>query len=402
MNLSLAEVCERTTKLLGIPKRCLCNFACGEKHPVSRRTAARITIAMSTPLSASTKHTHNCMHGELSDRRAAPVLMTPQGYGADVAPHGSPRRAMQEYGGFASWGDELFPKYEPKASGRKPLRIYFDVSKLERDPGLSCFSYGETFTDEKGKKKRCGWNDVITSAKREMLSAKLLTGAGAFFSELLSVRRVVGPLRIRSSTCGFDNGVQVPQWMRDDGVPETDFVIFLTMRPINSYETVAFAGHCEQDQTGRPTAAQFNWAPSQMSATSSAFMIDYYTRIVHVARDSKRGPLPKRSAPAASDRPCSTPRARRRRCMSLPTRSSSRPSSSPTSRRRLPTRRARTEPTSSALASPTCPTTPAKCARRSRRRASSVPCRSTSAATRCGELCWRTAAAPAPRAATGR
>ena len=221
------------------------------------------------------EHTHRCVHGELHERRAAPVLMTPQAYGDDPW-HGRIMQLLPDTlrGGSAAAIEQQYPEYEPPSAVRKPLRIHFDVSRLEDDPGFSCFSWGGEFEDETGKKTQCGWNDVITESKRRLLTETLLPGVGRFFSELLSVRHVHGPLRIRSSTCGFDNGVIVPQWMRDHGVPDTDLVVFLTMRPINSYETVAFAGHCEQDQTGRPTASQFNWAPSQLTETSSPFMIE--------------------------------------------------------------------------------------------------------------------------------
>ena len=231
----------------------------------------------SANMSAPHEHTHRCVHGELHERRAAPVLMTPQAYGDDPW-HGRILQLLPDTlrgGSAAAAVEQQYPEYEPPSAVRKPLRIHFDVSRLVDDPGFSCFSWGGEFKDETGKKTPCGWNDVITESKRRLLTETLLPGVGRFFSELLSVRHVHGPLRIRSSTCGFDNGVTVPQWMRDHGVPDTDLVVFLTMRPINSYETVAFAGHCEQDQTGRPTASQFNWAPSQLAETSSPFMIEY-------------------------------------------------------------------------------------------------------------------------------
>ena len=41
------------------------------------------------------------------------------------------------------------------------------------------------------------------------------------------------------------------------------------MRPIDSPDTVAYGGHCEVDQTGRPIAAHFNWAPAQMITYSN-------------------------------------------------------------------------------------------------------------------------------------
>ena len=243
---------------------------------------------------------HNCVHGQLA--RVAPVAVVAQNYAvpdselqrvAELPEEAHGRRVEADWVEADAEGAEppaagypLSPSPPPPppppltdSTGRLPLRIHFDVSKLSEDPGRSCFDLHGTYRDEKGNPQRCGWGDIITPTKRALLADKLLPAAGQFLTDLLAVHRVVGPLFVHETTCGFQGGVEVPSWMRTVGVPDADFVIFLTMRPIEAMETVAFSGHCQQDQTGRPIAAQFNWAPAQLRETSSQFMIEYYTRV---------------------------------------------------------------------------------------------------------------------------
>ena len=42
---------------------------------------------------------------------------------------------------------------------------------------------------------------------------------------------------------------------------------------------VAFAGHCEQDQEGRPIAAHFNWSPRHLSEAPDAWTVRYLVRV---------------------------------------------------------------------------------------------------------------------------
>ena len=158
--------------------------------------------------------------------------------------------------------------------------MHVDTSRLDADPDHSCFSRWDTYVDQLGKRIQCGSSDVITDEKRALLKMELIPRAVNFLRDLLSVHRVHGKLRLSSVSCGYEAGVAVPEWMRQDGLADADFVIFVTMRPIKSPDTVAYSGHCEVDQTGRPIAAHFNWAPSQMLVASSEFMRDYLARIV--------------------------------------------------------------------------------------------------------------------------
>ena len=44
-------------------------------------------------------------------------------------------------------------------------------------------------------------------------------------------------------------------------------------------ETIAYSGHCEQDQHGRPIAAHFNWSPRHLPAAADAWTTRYLVRV---------------------------------------------------------------------------------------------------------------------------
>ena len=67
-------------------------------------------------------------------------------------------------------------------------------------------------------------------------------------------------------------GVNVPRELIDDGAPDADVLMFVTVRPIPS-ATLAFAGHCQEDEGGRapytprrPTVGHVNIDPGSLYA----------------------------------------------------------------------------------------------------------------------------------------
>ena len=142
------------------------------------------------------------------------------------------------------------------------LRIFVSAQSLSSDPGKACFAAGESYSPfEGGGAYACTSGDVITAAKRAMLLNQLMPQATQAFSRLLRVQRLHGPLVLRNARCGYGGGVPVPEAHRAAGI-DADFVVYLTARPIDvGGETIAYSGHCEQDQHGRPIAAHFNWSP---------------------------------------------------------------------------------------------------------------------------------------------
>ena len=167
--------------------------------------------------------------------------------------------------------------------GDGPLRIHFDFSALDEDGDESCRGYEQMVRLSDLSHRGCRHDDILTPEKRSILTNDLLPAAAAQLSRLLRVARVRDKLRLSSFTCGYDGGVHVPMWMHLHGVPDADIVIFVSARPIGASgatgSTIAYAGYCESDQFGRPTAAHFNWDPSHLRAPRDRTEREYYEKV---------------------------------------------------------------------------------------------------------------------------
>ena len=75
----------------------------------------------------------------------------------------------------------------------KPMRTSFDISKLTSDPGYMCTEEGETVNLEESEYV-CTKDDILTTAKREMLTSVLLKEIKEYFSKTLSVKEIQGNL----------------------------------------------------------------------------------------------------------------------------------------------------------------------------------------------------------------
>ena len=223
---------------------------------------------------------HNCIHGSL--HKDTPIILSTQNYAS-----ASPSEKQYDFGAFngaLEWPSDGLESSAvnadmtvPKADW-KNLRIKIIDDALYDDPGHTCFRYGQDYWDQ-GKRKSCSWGEVLTQEKRDTLAKVLMPQAVEFFSQLLRVRPVQGALRLHSFNCGFEGGVRVPSWLRDEGTTDADMIIFLTARPISMSETIAYAGHCETDQYGRPIAAHFNWSPAQLQTPHNKWMEQYLLRV---------------------------------------------------------------------------------------------------------------------------
>jgi len=196
-------------------------------------------------------HEHNCIHGQLEPTETP--RRTHQPYGAaDIPPE---KHAALESSPTTRDAD---------ADGKMPLRVFINTDALRVDPGSSCFADGAYVAGQV-----CHPAQVLTAEKVALLEDELMPRAVAFFSSLLRVTPVAGNLRLGTTHCGFSGGVRVPREYATDGVPDADMVFFVTARPIgvlSGADTIAYSGHCELDQFGRPVAAHFNWSPEHLHA----------------------------------------------------------------------------------------------------------------------------------------
>lgn len=179
------------------------------------------------------------------------------------------------------------------ADGVAPMRIAVHDGFLTSDPGMTCYREGDLFSvggaDEHAPecteetttycRGRCTYEFVLTAEKRRFLQQMLVPELMRITRDLLSVQPVSGGLVLNRGACGFYGGVQVPEeFTAPPGLPGADFVLFLTARPIFG-DTIAYAGHCQTDQNGRPIAAHFNWSPSHFKSKMDGALFAYYARV---------------------------------------------------------------------------------------------------------------------------
>lgn len=210
---------------------------------------------------------HNCIHEQLE--RPEPPHRTHQPYFVGASP---PEKLESAGDGDGTAEADWVPD-----DGMAPIRIVINTDALRSDPGMSCFSAADEVQGQ-----ACAPSQLLTAAKVHLLENELMPRAVAFFSRLLRVTPVAGNLRLGLPRCGFSGGVQVSPDYASRGVPDADIVFFVTARPIGAQsgaDTIAYSGHCEVDQFGRPVAAHFNWSPEHLDPPESGFESEYLLRV---------------------------------------------------------------------------------------------------------------------------
>lgn len=217
---------------------------------------------------------HACVHDALHGARAQPIAMRAQSY--------PPPPSLEKRAGGLS-----------PSKGLAPLRIHVYDRFLQDDDGRTCHAQGEAFSiggapatgpecspsTTEYCQGTCSSQFVLTAEKQRFLREDLIPELVATVRTMLSVVPVQGGLTLGGGRCGFYGGVRVPgNLTKAPGVDGADFVLFLTARPIYG-DTIAYAGHCQTDQNGRPIAAHFNWSPSHFESQMTAQLRAYYLRV---------------------------------------------------------------------------------------------------------------------------
>ncbi|EFA81656.1 peptidase M8 [Heterostelium album PN500] len=197
---------------------------------------------------------------------------------------------------------------------RLPIRIQFDTSQIMND-SYACYHVGDKIITgaipNSGKKHKklpdciagdeepciytCQEYDVITPEMLNMTESILET-INNVFTNLLSVDREpklqLGKVAYESFGGQCCAGVKIPETALDPGIPDTDFMVYVTMRPLNSKRIAAFAGACNykvygHGVYGRPLAAYINFNPfyysSFVGSTSLARTDMTHTNFVRIA-----------------------------------------------------------------------------------------------------------------------
>jgi leishmanolysin len=200
---------------------------------------------------------HVCIHGE--------IIRTAKNSTSD----GQDPSVILQYnlGGTVDAAETRF-----SAEGRHfvPQALFENVrfqSFFNVDGNGICHAVGDVVTTYQNRNAVCNSSDVLTSAKEEYIYL-ILGNAKARLSAALNVDPVVGNLVMPYPTCGSFPGVAVPLEHQTTGVPNADYVLYVTSVPLsvsNPALTIAWGMSCAQDQNGRKIVGQVNFVPAALT-----------------------------------------------------------------------------------------------------------------------------------------
>lgn len=139
------------------------------------------------------------------------------------------------------------------------VKFFFDP-----DGTGHCGASGQTVsTYQQGNTVSCTEKDVLTPMMKDYILNSLMSGAVNYFQQALRVQPVVGNLVVSGSSCS----VSIPQSHQTTGVPDADFIAYVTAVPLAASAnsaTVAWATTCTTDVSGRPIVGHINFVPQAL------------------------------------------------------------------------------------------------------------------------------------------
>eukprot|EP01125_Pyxidicula_operculata_P006271 TRINITY_DN2178_c0_g1_i1.p1 TRINITY_DN2178_c0_g1~~TRINITY_DN2178_c0_g1_i1.p1 ORF type:complete len:648 (-),score=81.24 TRINITY_DN2178_c0_g1_i1:297-2240(-) len=160
----------------------------------------------------------------------------------------------------------------------QPLRIKVNLDNLLDDP-YTCYKAGDprVMYRSNNKNMTCRQQDILTPDKRAVLEG-LLKNAVEYFNSVLKVRPLKGNLKLISSAIHAQkicDDIRIPPSWDSTGVPDAEYVLFVTSRPSESDLTLASAKYCQAEimnsVEGRPIAGIVNFAPYSMDLTDEGY-----------------------------------------------------------------------------------------------------------------------------------
>jgi hypothetical protein len=147
------------------------------------------------------------------------------------------------------------------------MRVKIATEGLDNDP-YTCYRVGQQISAMRSDTRDlqdyiCQQEDVLTVTKREYLIG-LMEDTKKYLESTLKVVPSTTNLKLNVATCGVPPlVVNVPPEYQNPGFA-TDFVLFITSRPILGGGTLAFASSCASNNLGRPVSGHANFNTSSM------------------------------------------------------------------------------------------------------------------------------------------
>eukprot|EP00003_Mantamonas_plastica_P006782 TRINITY_DN155_c0_g1_i4.p1 TRINITY_DN155_c0_g1~~TRINITY_DN155_c0_g1_i4.p1 ORF type:complete len:448 (-),score=77.27 TRINITY_DN155_c0_g1_i4:16-1338(-) len=244
------------------------------------------------PLEDSNGDHHHCIHDHiLTQSHPAPV--TRQDYGVpDEVVHGAHAELAKR--GPGALINEPYVHESGPTSRRllnhvtfQGIRIYFYTVYMNsgQDNGRTCYNVGDSVLVYTGPtapvnppdcsstvtsncRLTCASEHVLTTTKKNFITANLLPDAKEFLEKALQVVPLAGNLVVNNGA-GSNAGITIPLSHSTTGVSNTDMVIYVMGRP-SLGATIAYAQALQADSTtGRPVVGYINWGPNQVDLSAS-------------------------------------------------------------------------------------------------------------------------------------
>ncbi|RNC54323.1 surface protease GP63 [Trypanosoma cruzi] len=155
-------------------------------------------------------------------------------------------------------------------SGWEPIRIAVSTEDLER--GTNKRNYFEEVEDEcynaLGYKLSCTPEHVLTEAKKQLYTRKILPGAVKIHTERLLVKPTGGTITVPRAVNGPCSHFTIPTRHKSDGVPNADFIIDAAARPSGTDSRAVWATTCNTMTDFRPSIGAMNLDPKYMTDTA--------------------------------------------------------------------------------------------------------------------------------------
>ncbi|EAN89556.1 surface protease GP63, putative [Trypanosoma cruzi] len=156
-------------------------------------------------------------------------------------------------------------------SGWEPIRMAVSTEDLEGGTGRRKKVYCEEGEGEcynaLGHKLSCKAEHVLTEAKKQLYTGKILPGAVKLHAERLLVKPASENLHVPTmgSPC---NQFTIPTEHRKNGVLNVDFIIYAAARPSGTESRAVWAATCSTWGDLRPSIGAMNFDPKYMTETA--------------------------------------------------------------------------------------------------------------------------------------
>eukprot|EP01130_Rhizamoeba_saxonica_P018427 TRINITY_DN9219_c0_g1_i3.p1 TRINITY_DN9219_c0_g1~~TRINITY_DN9219_c0_g1_i3.p1 ORF type:complete len:366 (-),score=84.80 TRINITY_DN9219_c0_g1_i3:33-1130(-) len=153
----------------------------------------------------------------------------------------------------------------------QPMAFYTDYANVE-DDDYSCYSVGDVidYADDPSKSHTCEEEDILTSQGLRNIK-DMMDIATELFGNTLSVLPIDG-LNVKNDASAENRCDVKFSPVFDNLIPDVNFVIIVTARPISENSVLAYSTFCQEDDFKRPTVGVINFSPAKLRTGKLNFL----------------------------------------------------------------------------------------------------------------------------------